>query len=65
MKRLKFLKYLLPTSYRYIKSLMTVPRRYIRQAEFNGYLKPLLSCNISFYTLYTFIINTYNATRRN
>ena len=55
----------LTTSYRYTKSLMTVPLRYFRQAEFNGYLKPLLSCNISFYTSYTFIINTYNATRRN
>ena len=30
---------------------MTVPRRYFRQAEFNGYLKPLLGCNISFYHL--------------
>ena len=44
---------------------MTVPCRYFRQAEFNGYLKPLLDCNISFYTSYTFIINTYNAIRRN
>ena len=52
------------TSYWYTKFLMPVPRRYFRLAELNGDSNPQRGCNISFYSSYTFVINTNNATIR-
>ena len=49
------------TSYWYTKFLMPVPRRYFRLAELNGDSNPQRGCNISFYSSYTFVINTNNA----
>ena len=51
-------------SYWYTKSLMGVPHRYFRLAELNGDSNPQCGCCISFYTSYTFFINTNNATIR-
>ena len=52
------------TSYWYTKFLMPVPRRYFRLAELNGDSNPQRGCNISFYSTYTFVINTNNAAIR-
>ena len=52
------------TSYWYTKSVMPVPGRYFRLAELNGDSNPQRGCDISFYTSYTFLINTNNATIR-
>ena len=41
---------------------MPVSRRYFRLAELNGDSSPQRGCYISFYTSYTFVINTNNAT---